>query len=100
VQWDAPYAWAPLQLLAVEGLRNYGFDEDANRVSYEFLSMVRDEFKRDGTIREKYDAVTRSAKVHVEAGYDVNVIGFGWTNGVFLVLLQALPEEGRARLAN
>jgi alpha,alpha-trehalase len=100
VQWDAPYAWAPLQLLAVEGLRNYGFSEDANRISYEFLSMVRDEFKRDGTIREKYDATTRSARVHVEAGYDVNVIGFGWTNGVFLALLHALPAEWRARLAN
>ena len=99
-QWDAPYAWAPLQMLAIEGLRNYGFADDADRISYEFLSMVRDEYKRDGTIREKYNAITRSSKVHVEAGYDVNVIGFGWTNGVFLVLLHALPEEWRARLAS
>jgi alpha,alpha-trehalase len=100
VQWDAPYAWAPLQLLTAEGLRYYGFDEDANRVSYEFLAMVRDEYMRDGTIREKYDAITRSAKVHVEAGYDMNVIGFGWTNGVFLALLHALPAEWRTRLAS
>jgi alpha,alpha-trehalase len=99
-QWDAPYAWAPLNMMAIEGLRDYGFVEDANRISYDFLSMVRDEYKRDGTIREKYNAITRSSKVHVEAGYDVNVIGFGWTNGVFLVLLQALPEEWRTRLAS
>ena len=24
-QWDAPYDWAPLQLLAVQGLRRYGY---------------------------------------------------------------------------
>jgi alpha,alpha-trehalase len=97
VQWDKPYAWAPLQLLAVEGLRRYDFDEDANRVSYNFLSMIEDEFRRDGTIREKYDAIKRSSEVHVEAGYQANVIGFGWTNGVFLVLLRHLPQEWKAR---
>jgi alpha,alpha-trehalase len=99
VQWDEPYAWAPLQLIAVEGLRRYGFTDDANRIAYEFLSMVHDEFRRDGTIREKYDAVNRTSKIHVEAGYDVNVIGFGWTNGVFLVLLHRLPSDMIAKLA-
>ena len=99
VQWDEPYAWAPIQLIAVEGFRKYGFSDDANRISYKFLSMVRDEFRRDGTIREKYDAISRSANVHVEAGYHDNVIGFGWTNGVFLVLLHSLPEQWRARLS-
>ena len=99
VQWDEPYAWAPLQLLAVEGLRRYGFGDDANRISYKFLSMVHDEFRRDGTIREKYDAVNRSSEVHVEVGYAVNVIGFGWTNGVFLALLHALPQPWMDRFA-
>ena len=33
VQWDYPYAWAPIELLAVEGLRRYGFTTDANRIS-------------------------------------------------------------------
>ena len=35
-QWDFPYAWAPNQLLANEGMRRYGFNEEANRASYEF----------------------------------------------------------------
>jgi alpha,alpha-trehalase len=99
VQWDQPYAWAPLQLMAVEGLRRYGFAEDADRVSYEFLSMLVDEFSRDGTIREKYDAVNRTSLVHIQAGYDDNVIGFGWTNGVFLVLLNKLPQQWVDRFA-
>lgn len=92
-QWDLPYAWAPNQLLAGEGLRRHGFAQDADRLSYEFLSMVAENFRRDGFLVEKYNAVTRSTEVRVTAGYQVNVIGFGWTNGVFLELLGQLPPD-------
>jgi len=91
-QWDAPYAWAPLELIAVEGLRRYGYEDQANRLSYEFLSNVAENFRRDGTIREKYDAVHRSAEAAVKSGYPINVIGFGWTNGVFLEFLHEMPK--------
>jgi alpha,alpha-trehalase len=99
VQWDYPYEWAPTVLIAVEGLRRYGFSDDANRISYNFLSTVAENFRRDGTIREKYNAVTRSSEANVTAGYQQNVIGFGWTNGVFLCLLHALPADAVDRLA-
>jgi alpha,alpha-trehalase len=99
-QWDFPYAWAPDQLVADEGIRRYGFSEDANRVSYEFLSTVAENFRRDGTIREKYNAVTRSSETQVTAGYHMNIVGFGWTNGAFLVLLHELPETSVTRLAD
>ncbi|HWY55823.1 MAG TPA: trehalase family glycosidase [Terriglobales bacterium] len=98
MQWDYPYGWAPLQSLAVEGLRHYGYAADADRVSYEFLSTVAENFRREKTIREKYDVVTRSSEAHVSAGYQANVVGFGWTNGVFLELLQELPKEMIDRL--
>jgi alpha,alpha-trehalase len=98
-QWDYPYAWAPNQLLADEGLRRYGFNSDADRVSYEFLSTVAENFRRDGTIREKYNAVTRSSETQVTAGYHMNIVGFGWTNGVFLELLHELPQSYVERLA-
>ena len=98
-QWDFPYAWAPNQLLADEGVRRYGFKDDADRISYEFLSTVAENFRRDGTIREKYNAVTRSSETQVTAGYHMNIVGFGWTNGVFLALLKELPQESVARLA-
>jgi alpha,alpha-trehalase len=99
VQWDLPYGWAPTQLLAIEGLRRYGFNDDANRVSYKFLSTIAENFRRDGTIREKYNMVTRSSESHVEAGYNQNVVGFGWTNAAFLALLHALPDDFKERLA-
>jgi alpha,alpha-trehalase len=97
-QWDYPYAWAPTQLLAIEGMRRYGFSGEANRMSYNFLSMILENFQHDGTIREKYNAVTRSSETQVTAGYQANVVGFGWTNGVFLELLRALPPELIERL--
>jgi len=99
VQWDYPYGWAPTNLLAIEGLRRYGFNDDANRISYEFLSMIAENFRREGTIREKYNVVTRSSESHIEAGYQQNVIGFGWTNGTFVALLHGLPKAMVAKLA-
>ena len=99
-QWDFPYAWAPDQLIADEGLRKYGFNKEADRVSYEFLSTVAENFQRDGTIREKYNAVTRSSETQVTAGYHMNIVGFGWTNGVFLELLHELPAELVKKLAS
>jgi alpha,alpha-trehalase len=95
-QWDYPYGWAPVTMLAIEGLRRYGFDSDANRLSKEFLSMVVENFRRDHTIREKYNVVTRSSETHVEAGYTENAVGFGWTNAAFLVLLHQLPPGSTA----
>ena len=89
MQWDLPYGWAPLQLISIEGLRRYGFREDGDRVSQEFVSEVYDNFKRDQTIREKYDVITRSTQSQVAAGYKTNEVGFGWTNGVTLVLLDS-----------
>ena len=98
-QWDSPYGWAPIQLIAIEGLRRYGYQAEANRISLEFLSMVLQNFLRDGTIREKYNVVTRSSETQINVGYKANVVGFGWTNGVFLALLHALPKEAQAILS-
>jgi alpha,alpha-trehalase len=98
-QWDYPYGWAPLQLIASEGLRRYGFDQDADQIAYRFLGTVMRNFYRDGTIREKYNMVTRSSETQVRVGYKENVIGFGWTNGVFLALLHNLPQSWKKHLA-
>ncbi len=99
-QWDYPFGWAPIQLLAVEGMRRYGHNVEADRVSTEFLATVLENFMRDGTIREKYNVVTRSSEISVKAGYAANVIGFGWTNAVFVELLHSLPPEKTAQLPN
>jgi alpha,alpha-trehalase len=98
-QWDLPYGWGNIEMLAVEGLRRYRYDADADRLSYEFLSMVAENFRRDGYIVEKYNVVTRSSDAHAQLGYKMNVVGFGWTNAAFMELLHALPSEMTERLA-
>src|SRR3954451_2070285 len=97
-QWDLPYGWGNIEMICIAGLRRYGFNAHADRISYEFLSMVAENFRRDGNIREKYNVVTRSSEARAELGYHMNVIGFGWTNAAFLELLHALPKEMVTRL--
>lgn len=101
-QWDAPFGWAPLQLIAVQGLRRYGFSDVADRLAMKFLSLVRDEYLRSGTIVEKYDVVHRSAEVsaNIRFGYRSNETGFGWTNAVFTALLDELGSRSRRELLN
>jgi alpha,alpha-trehalase len=93
-QWDAPFGWAPLQMIAVEGLRRYGYDEDADRLSTKFIALVAKEFQEHGTIVEKYDVRRRESDVEagIRFGYSANQIGFGWTNGVVLELLAGMPQ--------
>lgn len=101
-QWDAPFGWAPLELIAVQGLRRYGYDQDADRISSEFLSLVLEQYRKSGRIVEKYDVVHRTADVggEIKFGYHSNEAGFGWTNAAFTVLLDALPPQAKTQLLN
>jgi len=90
VQWDAPYGWAPLQLISVEGLRRYGAMRDSNRIAREWVATISQNFRREGTIREKYNVVTQSSDYQATAGYKENVVGFGWTNAVMLEFIHQL----------
>jgi alpha,alpha-trehalase len=97
-QWDFPYAWAPTQMILVDGLRRYGFGEDAARIAHKFAGTVAENYAKDGYIVEKYDAVTRSRDSAVTSGYSINVVGFGWTNAAYLEFVQELPETKRTEL--
>jgi len=99
VQWDLPFGWAPTNWLATKGLEQYGFTSDALRIAKEFSQTVLQNFLRDGTIREKYNVVNGSANVEVAAGYKSNVIGFGWTNGVYLQMSDLLARSGKENSA-
>ncbi len=98
--WDAPYGWANLHMLAVDGLRRYGYDDEAERISLKFLRMVFDEFVEHGTLVEKYDV--ERAESGIEAGtripYSSKDIGFGWTNAAALTLYAELSKQGKESL--
>lgn len=69
-QWDYPYGWAPHQMLAWVGLTNYGFNSDAERLLYRWLSMVTKTFtNHNGLVVEKYDVTSKDKSHVVEAEY-------------------------------
>ena len=84
-QWDNPNGWAPLQWVAIKGLRNYNHDELASEVKKRWLNVNEKVFQSKGKMIEKYDVVDPSG---VGGGGEYPLQdGFGWTNGVALALI-------------
>lgn len=104
-QWDYPYGWPPHQMLAWQGLVNYGFNADAARLAYRWLyTIAKNAHDYNGVIPEKYNVVTGSHEVFVEYGnvgtkFDyITREGFGWTDASFQVGVNFLSAEERAYL--
>lgn len=98
-QWDAPFAWAPLQTIAVRGLLRYGYVDEALAIANGFLNTVQKGFAETGKIFEKYDMQEGSHNVSakINKGYNINVEGFGWTNAVVVELLRTINQYGKLR---
>ena len=78
-QWDKPNGWAPLQWIAVEGLRRYGRDDLARKIALRFVATADREYRASGRLLEKYDVEESKAG---GGGEYPTQDGFGWTNGV------------------
>ncbi|MER5171193.1 trehalase family glycosidase [Thioclava kandeliae] len=84
-QWDAPNGWAPLQWIAIHGLRRYGYNAVAERIKSGWITACEDVFAETGKFVEKYNVLDdRAAGTGGE--YELQD-GFGWTNGVYLDLV-------------
>jgi alpha,alpha-trehalase len=92
-QWDAPNGWAPLQWIAVAGLRRYGHDGLARSITERWLHTVCRVYAETGKLLEKYD-VTES-KPGGGGEYPLQD-GFGWTNGVTVALLELYSDSTEA----
>lgn len=85
-QWDAPNGWAPLQWIAIQGLRKYGFTALANQIKTRWIDLNTKVYKETGKLMEKYDVMDLT-KLSGGGEYPVQD-GFGWTNGVLLALIR------------
>lgn len=81
IQWAYPNGWAPLHFIVVEGLKRYGYHEDARRIALKWLKTNLDWFKAHGEFIEKYN-VASPDKGPTEGVYPTQS-GFGWTNAIF-----------------
>ncbi len=104
-QWDYPYGWAPHQMLAWQGCKNYGLDADAGRLAYRWLyTIASNAHDYNGMIPEKYNVVTGSHDVFVEYGNVgtkfsyIATEGFGWMNASFEVGMNCLSAAQLADL--
>lgn len=83
-QWDAPNGWAPLQWIAITGLKNYGFDELAKEIARRWMALNEKVYRDTGKMMEKYNVV--DTNLLAGGGEYDSQDGFGWTNGVYLAL--------------
>ena len=96
-QWDYPVGWAPLQHIAILGLRNAAafnatagvFAEDFARkwVLNNFATYIN---THPHAMLEKYDVVSSGGG---SGGFYDTQLGFGWTNGVVMKLLSIYPHN-------
>jgi alpha,alpha-trehalase len=85
-QWDAPNGWAPLQWMAFEGLRRYGFEQEAQAGASRWVENNLSTFRQTGRFMEKYNV--EQPGIAATCGEYAVQYGFGWTNGVLLCLLK------------
>ena len=99
-QWDAPNGWAPLQWIAIQGLRDCGQGELARTIANRWIAKNISVYQASGKLVEKYDV---AADVTAGGGEYPLQDGFGWTNGVLRKLLTLYarpatrPEDVRER---
>ncbi|WP_312100587.1 trehalase family glycosidase [Lachnoclostridium sp.] len=80
-QWDYPNGWPPLQLIAMVGLQNYGFDKEAYRIAKKYVDLVERVFEATGCLWEKYNVLEGNVEVINE--YEMPPM-IGWSAGVYL----------------
>jgi alpha,alpha-trehalase len=88
-QWDAPNGWAPLQWIAIAGLRGTQQQPLAETIACRWMATVSDVFRRTGKLVEKYDVVDVDRRGG--GGEYPLQDGFGWTNGVMRQLITLYP---------
>jgi alpha,alpha-trehalase len=84
LQWDSPNGWAPLEWMAIEGLRRSGQPQLAEDIARRWIATVQAVYDKHQTLVEKYNVVSSATGGGGE--YRLQ-IGFGWTNGVTKKLL-------------
>ena len=87
-QWDAPNGWAPLQWMSYKGLKLYGLGHLADTLKTRWIKTIQSQYLESGKMLEKYNVVF--PKVPGGGGEYPTQDGFGWTNGIYLRMLEEL----------
>ena len=93
-QWDFPNAWPPLQHMLTEALarsRDQEIQQEALALAQKWISTNYKAWKATGHMFEKFNVSVQGAPGG--GGEYVIQVGFGWTNGVILAILERYPDQ-------
>ncbi len=88
-QHDYPNGWPHQQWIVIRGLMNYNFQSDAYRLAKKFLDLNKKVFEKTGKLWEKYNVV--KCDIGESERYKTQW-GFGWTNAVFVRLIDKFSQ--------
>lgn len=91
-QHDYPNGWPQQHWIVIKGLMNYGYMEDARRIAKKWLDMNKKVFQKTGEFWEKYNVVKCKIGENNADRY-LTQSGFGWTNAVFIRLIEELGDN-------
>ncbi len=89
-QWDAPNGWAPLEWMAVTGLSRAGQKGLAREIAERWTSLNEKVFRETGKMMEKYNVADLNKPAG--GGEYASQDGFGWSNGVYLAMMEWLSK--------
>jgi|TARA_B100000315_G_scaffold249646_1_gene281190 alpha,alpha-trehalase len=90
-QWNYPNGWAPLQFLTIEGLKNYGYHDDADRLAYKWLKLCADNKINNGSWDEKYSVVKNIPRT--DDNRYTHQTQLSMTKGVFIALFEDIQRK-------
>ncbi|MEE1280391.1 MAG: trehalase family glycosidase [Oscillospiraceae bacterium] len=92
VQWGYPNGWAPLHLIAIEGLLNYGLKEKALEIAKKYVLLVENCFEQYGDLWEKYNVKEGNINVISEGKIQARPM-IGWSAGVYLYAKSVIDAQ-------
>lgn len=94
-QWDSPNGWAPLQYITYRALlQTPGYESIGRTIRERWMRLNERVFRDTGKMMEKYDVVNISNPAG--GGEYQTQDGFGWTNGVYLQMLDDERQSSNA----
>ena len=85
-KFDAPYSTAPLQWIAIQGLRNYGHGDLADDIKKRWIELCSNHYQSTGKILDRYNVADFNAQSDSLSSPIQD--GYGYSNAVLLKLLK------------
>ncbi len=101
-QWDGENAWASQMIMAVGGLKENGYEADAQRIARKWTSTNARIYAEHGAFYERINPVTGSTPLSDEKKYAVQggkIAGFLWTNSSYQWMLLDVLKVPKIPLA-